>query len=101
LLKVYANEFVKIVDYVIKNNLGYVHKETIAIPKDIIIEAMQYNMYEEPREKLRIWRSLNWISTEKERYTKMVRIDKETKRLVVVNADVYNTLKIINEKTFN
>ncbi|SFS07981.1 TcpK family conjugal transfer DNA-binding protein [Anaeromicropila populeti] len=99
LLAAYVKEFVAICDYLAGNEVKQVKGYFIA--ERARIEAMlDRNKYDTCQGKLKVWKQLNWIDAEENRYTKRV-YDMETKKYIrrmKLSVEVYKTLKELNEK---
>lgn len=101
MLDIYVKEFIAITKYLLDQGVGHVQKDNnLGIERDILVGLMKKNMYEESLTKLSVWRGMNWIITEEDRFTKLAKsgIDGKFKRMVVINMDVYNTLCTITTR---
>lgn len=99
MLEIFVSEFLNIMEHVVSEGLGVRQKDgSLAVDKELIMKYMRQNMYEESTKKLWVWRGLNWIITEDNRFTKLCRAsenEKKYKRMIAVDMKVYETLKSI------
>lgn len=76
MLEVLGKEFCGIINYL--KEAGYTeYKGFLLADKEVIIKLLSHNGYETADNKLKFWKVLNWIDTDKNRYTK--RVKQETK----------------------
>ena len=77
MLEVLGKEFCGIINYL--KEAGY---------KEVIIKLLSHNGYETVDNKLKFWKVLNWIDTDKNRYTK--RVKQEVK--IKLSLGIYETI---------
>lgn len=97
MLEIYVKEFIAIVSYLKKHDDAYIKKDMLIVPKALVCELMAKNMYELTSSKLAVWRSLRWIHTDENRFTKKIRIGDETSRKIAIDIGAYEMLcKLMN-----
>lgn len=100
-LNYYISEFVAIADYLIKSKTHYKKTLTfIVTPKKQIEELLDKNKFDTSKNKLKLWKSLNWIDAEEERLTKRI-YDKDNETYIPcikIYIKVYETLKEYSKK---
>lgn len=71
------------------------HNDKIYLDREIFIDLLSKKDFISPQQKMKIWRSLGWISCDKDRsrYTKKIRIKEKTFRKIVIEKEPYETLK--------
>lgn len=89
----YIKEFVKIAEYAVKSGKVKVDHGFIYIPKSVIESMMKHNNYDTVSGKLKIWKTLHWIDTDKDKYTRKICIEGVRHRVVKMDEGVYRTLK--------
>lgn len=88
MIDVYAKEFIGIVKHLEKQ--GYKPcKGYFIVEKPVIKELLAHNKYEMPDSKLKTWKALNWIDTDKDRLTKRV----ANKAVIKLDIRVFEELK--------
>lgn len=88
-------EYIAICDHLIK--LQVKHKRGCYIIERALLDKMlDRNKYLPAKEKLQIWKRLNWIKTDEERLTKRFYQDGKYKAMVFICEDVYQELKRLN-----
>jgi hypothetical protein len=95
-------EYAAITAHLIENEMGYetLGGRQLAVPREIIEELLDRNKYETAAAKLAAWKSLRWIVTDEKQITRPVyfREEKASRRMVVIDVDVYNTMKNLSSK---
>lgn len=90
-------EFVKIVDYLLDNDIGIVDKSDkfLYIERLELKEMLEKDRFVPVNIKIDFWRGAKFILTEKDeiRSTKRVTIDGKIVRKVVVDLDAYRSIK--------
>ena len=90
-------EFVKVVDYLLENDIGIVDKRDkfLYIERAELKERLQEDKFVPVNIKIDFWRGAKFILTEKDeiRSTKRVTIDGKLVRKVVVDLDAYRSIK--------
>lgn len=94
MLNNYIKEFIAITDYLIKNGRRTTLKFLI-VPKTEIEPLLDRNKFDTSLNKLKLWKSLNWIDVEDERVTRRVYDSGSGKYIpcVKIYLQVYKTLK--------
>lgn len=87
MLEVLGKEFCGIINY-LKEAENDEYKGFLLADKEIIIKLLAHNGYETVDNKLKFWKALKWIDTDKNRYTKRVR--QETK--IKLNLEIYEVI---------
>lgn len=90
-------EFVKIVDYLLENDIGIVDKgdKFLYIERSELKEMLVEDKFVPVNIKIDFWRGAKFIITEKDeiRSTKRVTIDGKIVRKVVIDLDAYRSIK--------
>lgn len=90
-------EFVKIVDYLLENDIGIVDKgdKFLYIERAELKEMLVEDKFVPVNIKIDFWRGAKFIITEKDeiRSTKRVTIDGKIVRKVVIDLDAYRSIK--------
>lgn len=97
----YIKDFYKLFEYIKNKGLGElnVKNRELYIKKSEFLKLLEVNKYDTPNSKLKVWRALGFIhSSERNRLTKKIREGKETKRVIALNLDAYETIKELNPK---
>lgn len=89
----YIKEFIKIAEYAIKSGKVKVEHGFIYMPKPVLESMMKRNNYDTVPGKLKVWKTLHWIDTDKDKYTRKVCIEGVRRRVVKIDEGVYVTLK--------
>lgn len=73
------------------------HNDKIYVDREIFFELLSKKDFMLPQEKMKIWRSLGWIScdNDRSRFTKKIRIGDKTFRKIVIEKEPYKTIKNI------
>lgn len=81
----------KLTDHIIE------HDDKIYLEREVFIDLLSKKDFISTQEKMKIWRSLGWIScdNDRSRYTKKIRIKDKTFRKIVIEKEPYKTLKNI------
>lgn len=87
MLEVLGKEFCGIINY-LKEAGNDEYKGFLLADKETIIKLLAHNGYETVDNKLKFWKSLKWIDTDKNRYTK--RVKQETK--IKLNLEIYEVI---------
>ena len=71
------------------------HDEKIYVDREVFEDLLSKKDFISPQEKMKIWRSLGWIScdNDRKRFTKKIRIGEKTFRKIVIQKDPYETIK--------
>lgn len=56
---------------------------------------LEVNKYATVNEKLRVWRALNFIKADEERFTKVIKENGKSVRVISLNFDVYKDIKLL------
>lgn len=94
-IKIYMKEYCKIVSLLLEKEKGILkNNDLYAVDKDIILNLLSQYKYDLVNNKLKIWRTLKWIQTDKNRFTKNVRIpySKAFKRMIIIDLNIYYLL---------
>ena len=95
MLEIYAKEFVAIGMHLLGK--GKRKGDYITIAKTELEELLNKNQYDTAKNKLKIWKALHWIDTDKDRrYTKRV-YDSSLKRYVPSVKMSIDILELLNE----
>lgn len=92
----YIKEFIAICEYLKNSEKARLHKGFLIIKKEDLEALLDKNLYETSNNKLKVWKSLQWIETEEQkRITKKVwdPEDKKYKRCIFVVLGVQEALK--------
>lgn len=87
MLEVLGKEFCGIINY-LKEAVNDEYKGFLLADKETIIKLLAHNGYETVDNKLKFWKALKWIDTDKNRYTK--RVKQETK--IKLNLEIYEVI---------
>lgn len=87
MLEVLGKEFCGIINY-LKEAGNDKYKGFLLADKETIIKLLAHNGYETVDNKLKFWKALKWIDTDKNRYTK--RVKQETK--IKLNLEIYEVI---------
>jgi len=71
-------------------------QDCAAIDREHFEKVLKANNFDDYRNKIRIWKNLNWIQASKKTFTKNVKINNKCKRMVVVNLKPSYILEKIN-----
>jgi len=91
-IKSYMSEYCKVVSLLLENEKGILKANDLyAVDKDIIVKLLSQYKYDLVNNKLKVWRTLKWIQTDKNRFTKNVRIPHSEgfKRMVIIDLNIY------------
>lgn len=94
----YVQEFIAVCDYLRKSDCRRT-KGFFVVEKVYIEDMLNKNKYETALNKLKAWKALNWISTDKDRLTCRI-YSKESRKYIScirISLDVYETLKNLNK----
>lgn len=91
----YVKEYIKISEFSIQSGKVKVSKGYIYVPKSILDSMLSRNNFDTIQGKLRVWKDLHWIDTDKDKYTRKVSINGERVRVVKMEIKVYMTLKTL------
>jgi len=94
----YIKEFLAIVKYLIKSELVIEKDNFLIVDKEIVFNLLEKNLYQTKENKLKIWRGLNWIDTDKRRFTKRVKLSGKESPKIKIRYEVYKTLEKLNGK---
>jgi len=94
----YIKEFLAIVKYLVSSEQGNITGDYLIVKKDVVHKLLDKNSYETVENKLKIWKGLNWISSDSERLTRRIRQDGENSLVIKINHKVYMTLEKISKK---
>lgn len=87
-IDIYAKEFVAIIKHL--EGQGYKpYRGYFVVEKPVLQELLNHNKYEMPDSKLKTWKALNWIDTDKDRLTKRV----ANKAVIKLDIRVFEELK--------
>lgn len=87
-IDIYAKEFVAIIKHL--EGQGYKpYRGYFVVEKPVLQELLTHNKYEMPESKLKTWKALNWIDTDKDRLTKRV----ANKAVIKLDIRVFEELK--------
>lgn len=103
LLEAYINEFIAIVDHLLKNKDSIFQRDIMLIDKIKLDRLLDKNKYKPSNEKLKVWKSLHWISTEKNRITKVI-YNKESgkaERKTAIRLDVFYKTKELKQRNID
>lgn len=88
MIDIYAKEFVAIIKHL--EGQGYKpYRGYFVVEKPVLQELLNHNKYEMPDSKLKTWKALNWIDTDKDRLTKRV----ANKAVIKLDIRVFEELK--------
>lgn len=99
MLDIYAREFVAIGNF-LQSKCDYKDGH-ILVDRDELKDMMNRNRYDTAENKLKMWKSLRWITPEDERrVTKRVYVPEQKKYVpkVAINLQVLATLKMLQER---
>jgi len=69
----YIKEFIAISDHLKKSEKGRLHKGFLIVKREDLEPLLDKNLYDTASNKLKVWKSLQWIQTEdQKRITKKV-----------------------------
>lgn len=91
-IKTYMREYCKIVSLLLENEKGILKTNNLyAVDKDIVVKLLSQYKYDLVNNKLKIWRTLKWIQTDKNRFTKNVRVPHSNsfKRMIIIDLNIY------------
>ncbi len=91
MLLVVIREFIAICGYLEKT--GKKAKGYLVISRDELESLLNKNRYLTALEKLKIWKSMNWIDADENQTTKKVCLDGVRRRCVKLDVTVYQTMK--------
>lgn len=99
MLNLYIKEFVAIAKHLQKSEGALISKDEryCCITKLRLIELLLKNNYETPENKLSVWKSLNWISTDPNRITRRKNVNGKATYLVFIDLKVAETLQKLSE----
>lgn len=90
-------EFVKVVDYLLENDIGIVDKRDkfLYIERSELKEILEKDKFVPVNIKLDFWRGVKFIITDKDeiRNTKRVTIDGKLVRKIVIDLDAYRSIR--------
>lgn len=90
-------EFVKVVDYLLENDIGIVDKRDkfLYIERAELKEILEKDKFVPVNIKLDFWRGVKFIITDKDeiRNTKRVTIDGKLVRKIVIDLDAYRSIR--------
>lgn len=97
-LRLYAQEYVEIIKYILKKERGFFNNSLTKIyaNPDVIKKLLAKKDFDTVENKLVLWRGLRWIDCENtNRFTKRIVIEKERMYVIVFDAQVFNSLNLI------
>jgi hypothetical protein len=91
-------EYVKLVDFLIDEDLIYRFNDgSIGVERESLDKLLDKHAFFKVKEKLKLWKTLNFIVTEEKLYTKKKRIIKDNERVrirfYIINKKTYSILK--------
>lgn len=95
MIQIYIKEFIEVISYLLKNEKAFENKGYIVVSKNDLEVLLGHNKFDTEKNKLKIWKLLNWISTDEGRLTKRI-YDKESgqyKPYIKVDQATFETLK--------
>lgn len=93
----YIEEFLAIAGFLEQSQKVPVRNGYLLIKRQVLEKMMDRNAYDTSENKLKVWKSLHWIDTDEERFTKKVSYEGKSVRLVKIDIGVYQTLaKIVS-----
>lgn len=97
-LKTYADEFVAVIGFLLKNPEKCCKKGFLFVPRKQLETLLDKNHYETSENKLRLWKRLHWIDGEDGRLTRRLYNPKTKKQMPMIKVDlmVYETLESCN-----
>lgn len=91
MLNLFVQEYIGICKFLQKK--GAVHRRNFfQIEKSELETMLRKNLYAEPQQKLLVWRSLQWLVCEEERFTVRVVTEGKAYRAVIFRLDVFQAL---------
>jgi hypothetical protein len=97
----YMLEYIKIVELILSENKFYLAPtNNIAFEKDYIEHLLNRNTkFRDSKNKLKMWKTFNWIITEEKRLTSKVTIDGKRRHVIVFNIKSFKLLQEIQEES--
>ena len=91
----YIKDFINIFEFIERKKLGILNLKTqeLSIKKDDLIKMLEVNKYATADEKLRVWRALNFIKSDEDRFTKIIKENGKAIRVISLNFGVYKDIK--------
>lgn len=92
MLLIVIREFIAVCEYLEKTGKKKV-KGYLVISRDELEGLLNKNRYLTALEKLKLWKSMNWIDADENQTTKKVCLDGVRRRCVKLDTGVYQTMK--------
>lgn len=91
----YVLEFVAICNFLSKQEIRR-KKGYMIVDRKVIEDMMNQNKYELAKDKLKVWKKLNWIATDEERLTKRYRLNGKYVAMIFIDEKVFQELRRLN-----
>jgi len=94
----YVMEFLAVVTFLHSRDGAMLRDGHLFVKKEALLRLLDKNRYDTAMNKLTVWRGLQWIDCDRERFTKRVQVNQKRVRLVVVRLTVWDILQQLAEK---
>ena len=94
----YVMEFLAVVAFLHGRDGAMLRDGHLFVKKEALLRLLDKNRYDTAMNKLTVWRGLQWIDCDRERFTKRVQVNQKRVRLVVVRLTVWDILQQLAEK---
>jgi hypothetical protein len=94
----YINEYTNITGYLLKTDKGIIKGNFLFFDKNLLLEWLGKNPYEDAITKLKMWRLARWIDTDEERLTTRIKVDGKYVRMIKINLSAYEFFNVVNDR---
>lgn len=91
----YILEYIAICDFLCKEGTLKRKRGFLIVDRQIIESMLNMNKFEPAKDKLKVWKQLNWIATDEDRLTKRIYQDGKYVSMVFIDEKVYKEMKRI------
>lgn len=95
-ITLYIKEFLGVCRKIERDNAAHILDKYFLITSEELITLLARNKFDTEQHKLKIWKMLNWIKCDADRYDCKITVCNERKRYIVIYRNVYECLKNLN-----
>lgn len=95
MIEMYIDEFLAVYKALTKHSEAITNGLDIAVPKRVLDELLMKYPFEEPEQKLEVWRALGLLRCEAGRFTKRMRVNGQRTYMAALSGQHYELLQAI------
>jgi hypothetical protein len=92
-LRDYVAEFMAIVGYLRGREGAILRDGCLLVKKNVLMKHFDRNRYDTATNKLAVWRALQWIDCDRERFTRRLKVNGEQITVVKIRLSVWEVLQ--------